>query len=695
MGGAGAAGIIVIRYATIALPTYSDLVSDTTTAGLTYTFTVTGSAPSPWVRTYKWQFSSDTGTTWSDINTGSGYTTASYTTPILETTTSGAQFQYRVLVIDTNGAQTPAVDPSTSAFLIINPRLILNGSYTIMKYGTTHTDTFTVPSDSGTGNKTVRRSSSAKEYITWDTSTVNTAAVTVGLLLPSGTYYDTITVTDARSVTSNFPIAIVVLKADTITVTVADRNDTYTASALTYTDTFTVIGLVAGDTITSVNYNYSGTANDGTVFTNALRPTIAGTFSINPVFTIARAANYESVTVTSGTLTINRKARNVSATSKPTSLKYGDTSTVVGLASDGVGDGSLSYASSTSSLCTFTGAVITAIEASGTCQFTTTIGRGNNFETATSTSYSATLSQADTITVSVDSITALAYTGYAANVNPTIRVSGLVYTDASTSTSATFTYKTATGSGSFSQIKPTNSDTYTVRADTFTVTSGLLSRYKSVRYVDGTFRINRAQQFALVFVQYQSVVGIPFKAIAYGGSGTGALSYTVAAGTASGCSITGDTVTTTSEGSCLLTATRAQDQNYETMTASAYIYFLNWVSANLPTPVPGTGSTITITGVTSLTRDVNLAPAISSLSSYSGTGGLSTIDINGAGFDHTNLAGITVKFWRNQVASGFSVSADDSRITVTVPLGATTGKVTVTTPNGIAVSELPLTVTTP
>ena len=123
------------------------------------------------------------------------------------------------------------------------------------------------------------------------------------------------------------------------------------------------------------------------------------------------------------------------------------------------------------------------------------------------------------------------------------------------------------------------------------------------------------------------------------------------------------------------------------MTASAYIYFLNWVSANLPAPAPGTGSTIAITGVTSLTRDVNVAPTISSLSSYSGTAGLSTIDINGAGFDHTNLAGITVKFWRNQMASGFTVSSDDSRITVTVPLGATTGKVTVTTPNGIAVSE--------
>jgi hypothetical protein len=52
MGGGGAAGIIVIKYLTIELPTYSDPQNDTTTAGLTYTFAVTGSAPSPWAVSY-------------------------------------------------------------------------------------------------------------------------------------------------------------------------------------------------------------------------------------------------------------------------------------------------------------------------------------------------------------------------------------------------------------------------------------------------------------------------------------------------------------------------------------------------------------------------------------------------------------------------------------------------------------------
>lgn len=231
-----------------------------------------------------------------------------------------------------------------------------------------------------------------------------------------------------------------------------------------------------------------------------------------------------------------------------------------------------------------------------------------------------------------------------------------------------------------------------MRADTLTVTSGLLSRYRGVAYIDGSLRINRAQQFDLVFIQFQSTFGQPYKAIAYGGSGTGAMSYSVSPGTASGCSIIGDTVTTTSEGSCLLTATRAQDQNYETKTATASIYFLNWQLLNSPAPAPGTGSTIALSGATSVTLDPNVAPTISSLSTYTAQAGVTSLVITGGGFDSSNLAGITVKFWRNVIASGFTVNAQNTQITVTVPAGATTGKVIVTTPNGQAVSEYTLTI---
>jgi hypothetical protein len=691
-GGFGGSGIVVIKYLAFKIPVYSGLANDTTTAGLTHTFTITGSPNSPFIRSYRWQSTTDTGTNWINISVGSGFTSASYTTPTLETATSGSRYQYRVIVTDTDGG-TSMTDTSTGVFLIINARITITGSYTVMKYGNAHTDTFTVNAYTGTGTKTIRRTSTAKPNITWDTSTANIARVTVAANLSVGTYFDTLTVTDQESATTTLAVTITVLKADTVTVVVANRNDTYTASSLSYIDTFTITGLVSVDTFTVSTYGYSGTANDGTTFDLAGRPAIAGTYAIVPTYSSSPLSNYESITVTNGTLTINRKLRTISASAKPTTLKYGETSTVASSVSEGGADGTISYTSDTTSRCIFEGSALKAIEASSNCQFSTSISRGNNYETATSATYSATLTQADTLTVIVESITAITYTGNQAAVFPTIRVNGLVHTDTANSNGATFTYRPATGSGTFSATKPTNSDTYTVRADTLTVTNGLLSRYKGITYVDGSLRINRAQQFDLVFIQYQSTFGVPYKAIAYGGSGTGALSYTVSAGNASGCSITGDTVTTTSEGSCLLIATRAQDQNYETKTASAFIYFLDWRLLNSPAPVSGTGSTISLTGSTSVTLDTNVAPTITGLSTYSGIAGSTQLIIYGAGFDSSNLAGITVKFWRNILASGFSVNAGNSQITVTIPAGATSGKVTVTTPNGQAVSEFILTIT--
>jgi hypothetical protein len=239
---------------------------------------------------------------------------------------------------------------------------------------------------------------------------------------------------------------------------------------------------------------------------------------------------------------------------------------------------------------------------------------------------------------------------------------------------------------------PTDAGTYTVKAASLALSSGSLSDYQGVTYTDGSLLINRAQQSPLAIAQYGAIFGTPYKVMIFGGSGTGALSETVTAGTASGCTISGDTVTSTTVGTCQLVVTKARDRNYETATATAFIYFLNYV-ANQPAPAPTGGSTIALGGATSITLDPNAAPTISSLSTYTATAGSTQIIINGAGFNQADIASITVKFWRNVLASGFSINGGNSQITVTVPAGATTGKVTVTTPNGIAVSELPLTIT--
>jgi hypothetical protein len=312
------------------------------------------------------------------------------------------------------------------------------------------------------------------------------------------------------------------------------------------------------------------------------------------------------------------------------------------------------------------------------------MSRGNNYETSTATAYTTTLSQAESLTVSVQSIAPLTYTASQAAVSPKISINGLKLTDTATATSATFNYAQGTTNLSFSTTRPTNSDTYTVRASGLTLTSGTLSKYKGVIYVDTTLRINRAQQANLYLAQYAANFGTPYRLVVIGGSGTGNITETVTAGTASGCTLNIDTITTTTQGSCLVTAIKAQDQNYETATVTAYVYLLVWAQA--PTATVGSGSSITLNSETSITRDANVAPTISGLSTTSASVG-STITLTGAGFYFADSSKLVIKFWRNVIADRLTYSNySDTSVTVAIPAGATTGRIVVVTPNGVATS---------
>jgi hypothetical protein len=176
------------------------------------------------------------------------------------------------------------------------------------------------------------------------------------------------------------------------------------------------------------------------------------------------------------------------------------------------------------------------------------------------------------------------------------------------------------------------------------------------------------------------------------GNGNGAVTYSATNGTSTGCGFDYKKLYSTTQGTCTVTVVKAGDRNYLPDTATAGMLLLSFVN-NQPSPAVGSGPTIALSGQTSVTLDPNVAPTITSLSMYTAQAGVTQIIITGVGFDSNNLASITVKFWRNVVASGFTVNAQNTQITVTVPVGATTGKVTVTTPNGQAVSEFALTIT--
>jgi hypothetical protein len=235
---------------------------------------------------------------------------------------------------------------------------------------------------------------------------------------------------------------------------------------------------------------------------------------------------------------------------------------------------------------------------------------------------------------------------------------------------------------SFVLTKPTDADTYTVRASGLTLSSGSLNDYQGVTYVDATLRVNRALQSQLMLAEYGATFGTPYRVIVFGGSGTGTTSVTTTSGTASGCSISGETLTTSTVGTCSLTAVKARDKNFETATVTISVYFLQFV-VQQPSPATAIGPGIALSGATSVTLDPNQAPTISSISISSGRAG-DAVTITGSGFTASALQ--SVRFWRNIVAA-VQGTPTNTQIVVLVPAGATNGKILVTTANGSAVTE--------
>ena len=864
-GVSGANGVVILKWITASAPVFTQPTNDTTTAGLTDTMTVSANPISPLTRSYQWQFSNNAESNWLNVSAGSGGTTNTYTTPVLETTTSGSQFRYRVIVTDSDTAGLFIVDTSTSVFITINPRIAITGSYTNQKYGASHTDTFTVQAGTGTGAITLARTSGTRAGVTWDTSTALSARVSIGTTLIPGSYIDTITATDSKGAQTLLAVTITVSKADTLTVTSLSRIDTFTASALTYIDSYTVTGLKNSDTVTAISYAFTGTANDGTVYANAVRPALAGSYSINPVPTILNSTYYESVTAVAGTLTINRANRTLTLANPLTPLKYGSSLTLSASASAGVGDGTISYLTSTPLLCALSANSAQALKSAGTCSFTSVISQGSNYESATAAAKTTTLTKADTLTVTANNPTAVTYTGLPAVITPTAAISGLVLSDVANSISYfygesdvigvsggtcstggtcvvgnigpgggvvfyvgsskinvvtgissgglyleaappnwsggatdpsavwatspsngtvvsgtvqsvgsgaenTRLINVALGSGGvaaklaadlvlngqsdwflpsdfelqamYNTIKnsasagltnsnywasnqavsagqadtwwfgtniiaptdklnpfkvrpirafsplatgaiPTNAGAYNIIPRTLTLTSSEgsdpLTNYQAVTYNTGTLTINRAQQAALVIAEFGALFGTPYKVLVLGGSGLGAITRNVTAGTASGCAISGETLTSTTVGTCIISATKARDINYETATATASVYFILYVLSQ-PAPAAGSGSTIALSGATALVKEdpqTTMAPLIQSFSSSAVAVG-QAFTITGLEF---NAGSLQVQF--SPMVNGVVNSSSATSINVTVPVGAGSGPVSVITANGM------------
>jgi hypothetical protein len=635
IGGSGATGIVVLRYITETPTILSQPLSDTTTAGIVETFTVrTSAAPTPLTKSVQWQFTADTttGTTgWTNVSSGTGGTTDTFTTAAL--TKSMNKYRFRAIVTFSDTSTLSVQETSTVAILTINDSITITSDTSTItrKYGSAQTPPRTITylggttisgavgtSDSHTVSAAYGTLASGK--IVLDTST-STVVFRVDTKTAVGTYVETITVTDARGATATYAQRVVVTPADTLTISSETPTaTTYTGAQAIFTETVTVTGLVAGDAVSSVTYNYSASAatcaNGGLCSVGDIGPSGGYVFYVSPT-----VINVASGISTGG---VYLEAAPVGGQG---TAEFGCTGTETPGTSYAVGSGAAN-----------TKAIIDNCATAGIAA--RVISNLNNYA-----------GFSDWFMPSLDEMTAIYNNLY--NKTPSLGgFTGLNYGSSSEGTNG-FGYQaywwfgagavsgqtnknyvasyrpirafnpTSTSSVNYgpSTTKPTNASTYTITPGSLILANNVdTSNYVSVVYRTSTFTINKARQDTLTV---SSILGVydtgtaTMKLATLGGTDTGTVTYTIASGgTASGCSVSSNVLTVTSAGTCLLAATKAATINYLiAYSDTATITFTRFISNQqvqvqlYPTMIPINGAnalettTLTVPIITSVVYD--------------------------------------------------------------------------------------------
>ncbi|MCX6444720.1 MAG: hypothetical protein NTY85_04205 [Actinobacteria bacterium] len=683
----GTSGIIIIRWITASAPIFTGPRFDTLTAGLTETFTVSGSATSPLTRNFRWQVSTDTGTSWANATTGTGLTSANYITPTLETTTSGIRYQYRVVVTDSDTAGLFIVDTSTAVYLMINPRNTITSStgsaIFTQKYGDTRTAVFTFAF--GTGPRTASVLSTVNNQngrIAWSNLNSDSATVRVGTALPIGTYYETLTVTDSVTAFTSQGLRITVSKADTITVTttLSTSSVTYTESPANVTVTQTVTGLVNSETAT-VTTTYVGNSCEygGTCAIGNVAPGGGYVFYVSP--TVINVATG----ISSGGIYLATAPRTWGGTAADPNATWGCSGTNISGTSSDVGSGAentrlINAGCATAGIASRLAADSTAEDF--TDWFVPSIGELNLI-------YS---------NLKVNSLSNLDGTGYwSSTQNATNPTTSGVSQDFSMGASGQTNKGNNPSVRPIRAFSPTALSSNTIPTDagvyrvgsTFTISSSAtLNNYQGVESVTATLTINKARQRALSIGQYESYPNISsFPINVYGGSGPGTLTRTlVSAGTAN-CTLGSNAIiTATNIGTCTIRAEKAGTRNYFVESTTAVITWITW-STNYAIQSPGGNHAIPLNGGNQIIvrTETVTASAFSDINGNaisSATAG-TTIRINSTGFAGLTPSQITATFRPYEDAVVTAVTS--TYVQVVVPSsGAITGVIALDSPRGVA-----------
>jgi hypothetical protein len=644
-GGTGGSGIIVIRWITATAPIFTGPSSDTLTAGMVETFTVSGSPISPLTRGYRWQVSTDTGTTWVNATTGTGFTSANYTTSTLETTTSGTRYRYRVVVTDSDTAGLSIVETSTAiVFLTINPRITITGSSVSLtqKYGETQTVTYTIAN--GTGTRTTAASPNNRTGITWSSVSGSAATLAIGAGLSVGTYYETLTVTDSVTATTTQMFSISISKADTITVTVNNPAAlNYTGATASFTPSVSFSGLKSTDTATAPSVTITQTRSGATC-------AMGGTCAIGD-----RGPGGGIVFITPSTVSGNGRffeaapdawygANDLSTVGKFCIAGSNRDNTNEGATQFGIGWGE-------------TNTAIFRVNCTGGAVKLATDYRGGGFSNWFVPNKNE-LAEMAKIPSTVDLINVTNYWGYWSSTEdgsgPASTMSSLTSSSwtmgaVSKSESArnmvrpvrmfTSCHSVDSCTAFASTSMPTNAGTYRLTPSALSLDSGSLSNYQGVSYAAGVLTINKINQAPITIGQYDAFPGVStYPLNVYGGTGTGVMRRTLTSAGTANCALTNMIfITASTSGICTVSVTKAADFNYNLQSATATIYWIPFIN-RYTSSGPTTPTDLGLSGSTGYERRSYETFTVLSFANGSGTAVTSVakntvMRIIGTGFD--------------------------------------------------------------
>lgn len=315
----------------------------------------------------------------------------------------------------------------------------------------------------------------------------------------------------------------------------------------------------------------SGATNSSLVI-SPLELTDAGSFSVIVTNTLANALS-TAVTSSAASLTVN-KASQSTLTVSSTNGTYGSSITLTSSGGSGTGAVTFAVTNTGTAGCSITGGTTLTATTPGTCTVTATKATSANYLVASSAATTITFARQSQAALSVSTTSGDLYTGIILSV--------------------------LGGSGSGSVSSSVSSGTANC-----SITSGVVSARAvgtcvlTVTKAGDTFYQPETATFTLTFsraLPTQGSLTSPTTGTAgsginlsfSGGSGTGAISYTIASAGSAGCSISNGVLTAATAGKCIVTITRTDDDVYASQSTNVEFTF----AENLVIAVSTTTTTV-------------------------------------------------------------------------------------------------------